>query len=45
MSTAVWTAFAVVAMVGMFAGCVIVVTAGVRALENALARRRGRTPT
>jgi len=40
MSTAVWTVFAVAAMVGIFAGCVVVVTAGVRVLENALARRR-----
>ena len=40
MSTAVWTVFAVGAMVGIFAGCVVVVVVGVRALENALAKRR-----
>jgi hypothetical protein len=42
MSTAVWTVFAVGVMVAMFAGCVIVVAAGVRALEHALAKRRER---
>ena len=40
MSTAVWTVFAVGAMVGIFVSCVVVVTAGVRVLENALAKRR-----
>jgi hypothetical protein len=40
MSTVVWTAFAAVAMAGIFAGCVLVVAAGVRVLENALAKRR-----
>ena len=42
MATAVWTALAVAALVGMFAACVIVVAAGVRVLENLLARRRGK---
>ena len=42
MATAVWMVFAVSAMVAIFAGCVIVVAAGVRALEHALARRRER---
>lgn len=42
MSTVVWTAFAIAAMVGIFAGCVVVVVGGVRVLEHALARRRGR---
>ena len=42
MATAVWMVFAVSAMVAIFAGCVIVVAAGVRALENALAKRRAR---
>jgi hypothetical protein len=40
MSTAVWTVFAVAAMVAIFAGCVIVVAAGVRGLERVLAKRR-----
>jgi hypothetical protein len=42
MSTAVWTVFAVGAMVAIFAGCVIVVAAGVRVLEIALAKRRAK---
>lgn len=42
MSTAVWTVFAVGAMVAIFASCVIVVAAGVRLLEEALAKRRAR---
>jgi hypothetical protein len=42
MSTAVWTVFAVGAMVAIFGGCVIVVAAGVRGLEHLLARRRER---
>jgi hypothetical protein len=42
MGTAVWTVFAVGAMVGLFAGCVIAVAAGVRVLEHALARRRAK---
>jgi hypothetical protein len=40
MSTAVWTVFAVAAMVGLFAGCVLVVVVGVRMLENVLEKRR-----
>jgi hypothetical protein len=40
MSTAVWTVFAVAAMAGIFAGCVVVVAAGVRVLENAIVKRR-----
>ena len=40
MSTAVWTVFAVAVMVAIFAGCVVFVAAGVRVLENALAKRR-----
>jgi hypothetical protein len=40
MSTIVWTVLAGGAIVGMFAACVIVVAAGVRMLEGALARRR-----
>jgi len=43
MSTAVWTVFAVGVMIAIFAGCVIAVTAGVRALENARAKWRGKT--
>jgi hypothetical protein len=40
MSTAIWTVLAVAALGGIFATCVVVVAAGVRVLENALARRR-----
>ena len=40
MSTAIWTVFAVAAMVGIFGACVIAVTAGVRVLEGVFARRR-----
>jgi len=39
MSTAVWTVFAVTAMAGLFAGCVVVVVAGIRLLEAARAKR------
>ena len=39
MSTAVWTVFAVGALVGIFAGCVFVVTTGVRLLESAFEKR------
>ncbi len=42
MATAIWTTFAVGIMIGMFAGCVIVVAASIRFLENALAKRRRR---
>jgi heme exporter protein D len=42
MATAVWTAFAVSVMIGIFAGCVLVVAAGIRALENAREKRRRR---
>jgi len=44
MSTVVWTVLAVGAIVGMFVACVLVVTAGVRLLENALDRRRRKQP-
>ena len=40
MATAVWTVFAVAGMVGMFAGCVIVVVAGIRVLETMREKRR-----
>jgi heme exporter protein D len=40
MPAAVWLAFAVTAMVGIFVACVLVVAAGVRVLEGVLARRR-----
>jgi hypothetical protein len=40
----IWTALAVVAMAGMFSACVIVVAAGIRVLESALAKRRGQPP-
>jgi hypothetical protein len=39
MATIVWTIFAAAVMLGVFAGCVVVVAAGVRAIEHALARR------
>jgi hypothetical protein len=39
MANVIWTALTVAAMAGMFAGCVVVVVVGVRALENALAKR------
>ncbi len=42
MATAVWTVFAVGAMVGIFAACVVAVVIGVRWLENALARHRAK---
>jgi hypothetical protein len=42
MSTAVWTAFAVAGMAGIFATCVVAVVVGVRVLENALAKRRNK---
>jgi len=41
MAGAVWMVFAIAAMLGMFAACVAVVAAGVRVLENFLAKRRG----
>jgi putative Ca2+/H+ antiporter (TMEM165/GDT1 family) len=40
MSTAVWTVFAVGAMIGMFAACVVAVVAGVRVLEGFVEKRR-----
>jgi len=40
MATAVWTIFAVTVMVGIFAGCVIVVVAGIRMLEIAREKRK-----
>ncbi|HEX7273094.1 MAG TPA: hypothetical protein VF420_13185 [Casimicrobiaceae bacterium] len=39
MLTAIWTLFAVAVMVGVFAGCVIVVSAGIRVLEGWFANR------
>lgn len=40
MSTAVWTVFAVGAMVGIFAACVVAVVVGVRLLERIVVKRR-----
>jgi len=40
MPAALWMVFAVTAMVGLFVACVLVVTAGIRVLENAIDRRR-----
>ena len=42
MSTLVWTTFAVAAMVGIFAVCVVVVEAGIRVVEAAVEKRRGK---
>jgi hypothetical protein len=44
METAIWTVLAVGAMVGIFAACVLVVTVGVRWLEDLRARRTGGHP-
>jgi predicted small integral membrane protein len=44
MSAAVWTVFAVAGMVGIFAACVIVVVAGIRAYEYAREKRRPKEP-
>ena len=43
MATVVWTVFAVGIMIGIFAGCVFVVAAGARFLEDTLAKRRQRS--
>ncbi len=40
MATAIWTVFAVAVLIGVFAGCVVVVATGVRLLEGALEKRR-----
>jgi putative Ca2+/H+ antiporter (TMEM165/GDT1 family) len=40
LADAIWMVFAIGAMVGMFAACILAVTIGVRFLENALERRR-----
>lgn len=40
MAAAVWAVFAVATMVGIFAGCVIAVVAGIRVLESAREKRR-----
>ena len=42
MATFIWTVFAVAVMIGIFATCVIVVAAGTRFLEYALAKRRSK---
>ncbi len=39
MSTAIWTLFAVMGMVGIFVACVVAVVVGVRVLESVLAKR------
>jgi hypothetical protein len=44
MPAAMWWTLAIAAMVGMFAGSVVVVTVGIRLLEGMLARRRQGTP-
>jgi hypothetical protein len=43
MATFIWTTFAVAIMIGIFATCVIMVAAGTRYLENALAKRRAKS--
>ena len=40
MSAAIWMVFAVTAMLSLFAGCVVVVVAGIRLLEAARDKRR-----
>jgi len=40
MLAAIWMVLAVGTMVGIFAGCVVVVAAGIRVLENVLAKHR-----
>ena len=44
MPTAVWTIFAVAGMVGIFAACVVVVVARIRAYEYAREKRRPKEP-
>jgi hypothetical protein len=44
MPTAVWTVFAVAGMLGIFAACVVVVVAGIRAYEHARDKRRPKEP-
>jgi hypothetical protein len=44
MPAAAWWTLAILAMVGLFAACVIVVAVGLRVLENVLARRRQGLP-
>jgi ABC-type nitrate/sulfonate/bicarbonate transport system permease component len=45
MATAIWTIFAVGTLAGIFAGCVIAVTAGIRLFENRKARRLAKPVT
>ena len=40
MAAAAWMAFAVAAMVGIFAGCVIAVAVGIRMIEAVREKRR-----
>jgi hypothetical protein len=44
MATLVWTVLAVVALAGIFGVCVLAVAAGLRVLENALAKRHRLPP-
>jgi hypothetical protein len=44
MSSVIWMVFATATMIAMFAGCVIVVAAGTRFLEDWLATRRAKSP-
>jgi hypothetical protein len=41
MATAIWTTFAVAAMVAIFAACVAAVSIGLRLYEQMRAKRRG----
>ena len=43
MATFIWTLFAITAMIGIFAVCVVIVAIGTRMLEGALARHRAKT--
>jgi hypothetical protein len=40
MAAAVWMVFAVAGMIGIFAGCVVAVVAGIRVLEAAREKQR-----
>ena len=45
MTTALWTVLASLALVAVFAACIVVVVAGVRALEHIVWRIRHRRAT
>jgi len=45
MGAALWTMFAVAAVVGIFAACTVAVVIGVRIVEQALAKHHDRRPS